>query len=45
MSDPAVQQARNDTVSRAREESGLGGTQLNINLGGQGAGSKKLAGQ
>jgi len=44
MSDPAVQQARNDTVNRASTESGLGGTQLNINLGGQGTGAKKLAG-
>ncbi len=44
ISDPAVQQARNDTVSRARQETGLSGTQLTVNLGGTGAGATKLAG-
>lgn len=44
MSDPAVQQARNDTVNRARDEGGLASTQLTVNLGGQGAGKKNLAG-
>lgn len=44
MADPAVQQARNDTINRTREEGGLATTQLNINLGGQGQGAKKLAG-
>ena len=44
MADPAVQQARNDTVNRARDEGGLASTQLTVNLGGQGAGKKNLAG-
>lgn len=44
MSDPAVQQARNDTVNRARDDQGLSGTQLTVNLGGQGGGKKNLAG-
>lgn len=44
MSDPAVQQARKDSTSRVAE-SGLGSTQLTVNLGGSGGGGKKkLAG-
>ena len=44
MADPAVQQARIDTQRQAANEGGLASTQLTVNLGGQGAGSKKLAG-
>jgi len=44
MADPAVQQARNDAQSQAAAGSGLSGTQLTVNLGGQGAGKKNLAG-
>lgn len=43
MADPAVAQARDDAQRRA-SEGGLASTTLNVNLGGQGAGSKKLAG-
>jgi hypothetical protein len=41
--DPAVQAARSD-AQRQVQNSGLDATTLNINLGGQGQGSKKLAG-
>jgi hypothetical protein len=44
MADPAVQQARNSAQETAARESGLGGTQLTVNLGGTGAGKKALAG-
>lgn len=44
VADSSVQQARNDTVNKARSETGLSGTQLTVNLGGQGAGAKTLAG-
>lgn len=44
MADPAVQQARTDTQSSASREGGLAGTQLTVNLGGQGKGNSKLAG-
>jgi hypothetical protein len=43
MADPAVQQARTD-AAKGLADSGLAGTQLTVNLGGQGAGKKKLAG-
>ena len=43
MADPAIQQARSDTQKR-RATGGLSSTTLNLNLGGQGAGNKKLAG-
>jgi hypothetical protein len=43
MADPAVQQARTDTQQQAAQASGLSGTQLTVNLGGQGAGKKNLA--
>ena len=43
MADPAAQQARIDETRRA-SEGGLASTTLNVNLGGQGAGAKKLAG-
>jgi len=45
LADPAVQQARQDTQRIAGQESGLAGTQLTVNLGGQGAGNKSLAGK
>lgn len=44
MADPAVQQARTDEQNRTAAGEGLGGTQLTVNLGGQGAGKRKLAG-
>jgi hypothetical protein len=44
MADTAVQQARNSAQETAARESGLGGTQLTVNLGGTGAGKKALAG-
>ncbi len=44
MADPAVQQARTDTQNRAMGESGLAGTNLTVNLAGQGKGNTKLAG-
>lgn len=43
MSDPAVQKARTDTQAKL-QSSGLGATQLTVNLGGTGGGAKKLAG-
>ena len=43
MADPAAQQARSDEQARL-SEGGLSSTTLNVNLGGQGAGAKKLAG-
>lgn len=43
MADPAVQQARTD-ATKGLADSGLAATQLTVNLGGQGAGKKKLAG-
>ncbi len=43
MADPAVAQARDDTQKRL-SGGGLASTTLNLNLGGQGAGAKKLAG-
>lgn len=43
MADPAVQQARSD-AQKGLANSGLGTTSLTVNLGGQGAGKKKLAG-
>jgi hypothetical protein len=46
MADPAVQAARTDTQARtARESGGLASTQLTVNLGGQGTGARRLAGQ
>lgn len=43
MADPAVQAARSNTQARAaREAGGLASTQLTVNLGGQGAGKRKL---
>ena len=44
MADPAVQQARSDTQRQAAQAGGLSSTQLTVNLGGQGAGKKNLAG-
>lgn len=44
MADPAVQAARTDTQREASQAGGLAGTQLTVNLGGQGAGKKNLAG-
>lgn len=45
MADPAVQAARLDTQRQAAaQEGGLASTQLTVNLGGQGAGKKNLAG-
>jgi hypothetical protein len=44
MADPAVRQARKDTQEQATRETGLGGTQLTVNLAGQGGGQRKLAG-
>lgn len=44
MADPAVQQARSDAQRAQQQDSGLSSTQLTVNLGGQGAGKKKLAG-
>lgn len=43
MADPAVQRARQDTQQQ-QAGAGLTGTQLTVNLGGQGPGKKKLAG-
>lgn len=43
MADPAVQQSR-DTERQKMQDSGLSSTQLTVNLGGQGAGKRKLAG-
>lgn len=43
MADPSVQKARDDT-QRQLAGSGLSSTQLTVNLGGSGAGEKKLAG-
>lgn len=43
MADPAVQQARTNAQETAARETGLSGTQLTVNLGGQGAGKKTLA--
>lgn len=44
MADPAVQQARTDAQRAQQQDAGLASTQLTVNLGGQGAGKKKLAG-
>ena len=44
MADPAVQRARDDAQRKAASGGGLAATTLNVNLGGQGAGQKKLAG-
>lgn len=44
VADPAVQQARNSAQEQAKKSGGLAATQLNPDLGGQGAGAKKLAG-
>lgn len=43
MADPAVQQARQDST-KSLADSGLASTSLTVNLGGEGAGKKKLAG-
>jgi hypothetical protein len=43
MADPAVQRAREDS-NRQLAGTGLAATSLNPDLGGQGAGAKKLAG-
>ena len=43
IADPAVQTARRDTTDRLKQ-GGLASTTLNVNLGGQGTGAKKLAG-
>ena len=43
MSDPAVARARDD-AQRSVANTGLASTSLNPDLGGQGAGAKKLAG-
>jgi len=43
MADPAVQTARNDAQETAARETGLSGTNLTVNLGGQGKGVKNLA--
>lgn len=43
MADPAVAEARKAAATPLPSE-GLAGTQLTVNLGGQGAGKKKLAG-
>lgn len=44
MADPAVQKARTQAQETAARETGLAGTQLTVNLGGQGGGKKNLAG-
>jgi hypothetical protein len=43
MADPAIQKARDDS-NRQLAGSGLASTALNADLGGVGAGTKKLAG-
>jgi hypothetical protein len=44
MADPAAQLARDTTRKNAQKETGLAGTNLTVNLGGQGAGNQTLAG-
>lgn len=44
MADPAVQRSRSDAQETAARETGLAGTQLTVNLGGQGGGKKNMAG-
>lgn len=44
MADPAVQTARDNAQETAARETGLAGTQLTVNLGGQGGGKKNMAG-
>lgn len=44
MADPAAQLARDATQKAAQKETGLAGTNLTVNLGGQGGGKQNLAG-
>lgn len=44
IADTGVQQARNNAQTNAARATGLSGTQLTVNLDGQGAGNKKLSG-
>ena len=44
MADPAAQLARDSTKKTAQQETGLAGTNLTVNLGGQGPGNQTLAG-
>lgn len=44
MADPAAQLARDETKRSQQKETGLAGTNLTVNLGGQGPGNQTLAG-